>query len=61
MPFRKIPLRELVEQRMVWREFVRLARLPKDKRPSYRSMGIIYGVDERTVKSWFKRYDKGER
>ena len=58
MPNGKTPLKELVEQRMAWREFVRLAKMPKDKRPSYRSMGIIYGVDERTIKRWLKRYEE---
>ena len=58
MPKGKTPLKELVEPRIRWREFTRLASLPKDKRPSYRSMGIIYGVDQRTIKRWLKRYEE---
>lgn len=61
MPFKKIPLRQLVEQHMSWSEFVRIADKPKKDRPSFRSMSIIYGPDGRTIKSWLTRWDRGER
>lgn len=67
MPFRKIPLPELIEQGKAdqnglgWDDFVRIAEKPKSKRPSYRSAGIFFNRDERTIKDWLRRWDSGER
>lgn len=37
-------------------EFARIASLPK--RPSYKSVGLIFNRNERTIKAWFKRFDE---
>ncbi len=61
MPFHRIPLKVLVKKSDVnWDDFLKIAELPKKDRPSYRSAGIFWGVEQRTVKAWLQRYDEGE-
>lgn len=62
MVFQRKPLKTLVEEAGVdWEAFVRIASLHEDDRPSYRSAGIFWDIDERTAKAWLKRWDEGER
>jgi hypothetical protein len=69
MVFKKVPLKELVVRNKPnsqggafgWPEFIAIAEMPKDERPSNWSLHKIFGKSNNTIKAWLRRWDEGER
>lgn len=63
MPFVKLPLKQRIERTNApngfgWVEFEKIMKMPKEARPSTRSIARMYGVEPITARRWMLAWEE---